>query len=69
MKAFINKKVCMCCGTCGGICQDIFFVDYDGTMWALDIELEGEILDMARHAEAICPTYALSIKEEVPIDN
>lgn len=62
MKAFVNKNACMYCATCGGICPEVFFADDDGTMWALDIELEGELLRLARHAEVVCPMSAITIE-------
>lgn len=52
----------MYCATCGGICPEVFFADDDGTMWALDIELEGELLRLARHAEVVCPMSAITIE-------
>jgi len=63
MKAFVNKNACIFCGMCGGACPNIFFADYDSKSVALDIELTGELLVMARHAESICPVGAIVIKD------
>jgi ferredoxin len=60
MKAFVNKKNCIFRGMCGGVCPDIFFSDYDGKSVALDIEIELELLDLAKYAESICPASAIT---------
>jgi ferredoxin len=52
----------MFCGICRVVCPDVFFADYDGKSVALDIELEGELLRLAKYAEFICPTSAITIK-------
>lgn len=48
---------------CGGGCPDVFVVDSIGKSVALDIPLTGELLDMARYAESICPVGAITIKD------
>jgi ferredoxin len=62
MKAFVNQSDCILCGMCGGICPEIFMIDSIGKSKALDIELTGELLDMAKHAESICPVRAITIR-------
>lgn len=62
MKAVIDKNSCILCGMCGGACPDVFRVDNEGKSMSVDIELIGDILQMARHAESICPTWAIQIQ-------
>lgn len=62
MKASVNKNHCIFCGMCGGACPDVFRADFDGKSVSLDKELSGELLDMAKHAESICPTWAITIE-------
>lgn len=67
MKAFVNQNKCLFCGMCGGICDDIFVIDTDHRKsTALDVELTEKLLDMARHAEAVCPAEAITIKDVPP---
>ncbi len=63
MKAYVNKESCMFCGMCGGACPDVFRADTDGKSVSLDTEFSEELLPMVRHAESICPTWAISVKE------
>ncbi|MDF2891031.1 MAG: 4Fe-4S single cluster domain of Ferredoxin, partial [Clostridia bacterium] len=39
MKASINKKTCMFCGMCGGLCPEVFRADLDRKSIALDTEI------------------------------
>ena len=48
---------------CGGTCPDVFFADTNGKSVSLDTEFSEELLPIVRHAEAICPTWAISVKE------
>lgn len=67
IKAFVNQNKCMFCGLCGGACPDVFVIDSDhGKSMALDVELTGKLLSIARHAEAICPVGAITIKDVPP---
>lgn len=64
MKAFVNQDICIFCGMCGGTCPDVFVIDPSKRKSiALDIELKGELLSMARHAEFICPVGAITIRD------
>ena len=63
MKAAINKSTCIFCGMCGGLCPEVFRADSDRKSVALDTEISGELLAAARHAEAICPTWSISLQD------
>jgi ferredoxin len=63
MKASINKKTCMFCGMCGGLCPELFRVGTDRRSVAMDTEISEELLPTARHAESICPTWSISLHE------
>lgn len=39
MKAFVSQNKFMFCGLCGGLCPDVFVIDYNGKSTAYDIEL------------------------------
>lgn len=63
LMVFVNQDICIFCGMCGGICPDVFIVDTDKRKsMALDIELRGELLTLAKHAEFVCPVGAITIK-------
>lgn len=69
MKALVNQRICLFCGMCGGTCPEIFVIDTDKRKsFALDIELTGEILDLAKYAESLCPAGAITIKDVPQID-
>ncbi len=69
MKASLDKLNCIFCGMCGGICSDVFRADFDGKSVAMDKELSGELLASAKYAEAVCPTWAITIGNSPVVGN
>jgi len=53
----------MFCGMCGGLCPEVFRADTDRKSVAMDTEFSEELLATARHAELICPTWSISLRE------
>jgi ferredoxin len=68
MKASINKKTCMFCGMCGGLCPEVFRADTDRRSVAFDTEISEELLATVRHAESICPTWSISLQESTCVN-
>lgn len=62
MKAVVDKDLCIGCGLCPSICEEIFSMDDDDLAIAKDIEIPTEILDDAKEAESSCPTDAITVE-------
>lgn len=65
MKAYVNKSGCMFCGMCGGLCPEVFRAGNDKRSIAMDMELSDELMPAARYAESICPTWSITLKDNV----
>lgn len=61
MKPKVDQNLCIACGTCQGLCPEVFKVEEKATV------IEG--VDYAQHEEKIkqavdsCPVQAISIEE------
>ena len=39
MRAYVNKDTCIACETCVGICPEVFSMDSDGKVVAIQVSL------------------------------
>ena len=63
MRAEIDQDLCIACGLCTGICQDVFSACANGTVHAMHGTIPAESEDTAREAAKSCPTDAIIIEE------
>ena len=65
MKFNIDKDLCIICGACQSICDEIFTIEDDGYAVAKDVNVKDEeIKESAIEAMEGCPTNAISKKED-----
>lgn len=64
MKFEVEKELCIGCGACQAICDDVFEISDDGYAVAKDIEVNDDLLDDAKSAMEGCPTGAIKEKEK-----
>lgn len=65
MKFKVDKDLCIGCGACQAICEDVFEIGDDGYATAKDIEVNEENKEDAISAMEGCPTGAIKeIKKE-----
>lgn len=64
MKLKVNKDLCIGCGACQAICEEIFEITDDGYAVAKDEEIKDDIKDDAIEAMEGCPTSAISEAKE-----
>ncbi len=62
MKAKVNKDVCIGCGACQAICEDVFEIDDDGLAKAKVDNIPDENKDEAIDACESCPTGAITVE-------
>ncbi|MBQ6820235.1 MAG: ferredoxin [Clostridium sp.] len=61
MKAHVDKDICIGCGLCPSICEDVFQMDDDGKAVAIEADVSKDHEDEAKDAEASCPVSAISV--------
>lgn len=61
MKPNVNKDVCIGCGACQAIAENIFEIDSDGLAKAIVDEVPEEDKENAIEASESCPTGAISV--------
>lgn len=59
-KVFVDKDLCIGCGSCVAICPDSFEFSDDGLAQAI----KEEVNDDVKSAAESCPTDAIKIEEE-----
>lgn len=65
MKFKVDKDVCIGCGACASICEEVFEIKDDGYAEAKDEIVENEeVKDNAISAMESCPTSAISKVED-----
>lgn len=60
MKAYVDQDLCISCGLCIGICEEVFSWNDDDKAQAIDEEVPEELEDSVKEAIESCPTEAIS---------
>lgn len=65
MKFKVDKDLCIGCGACQAICEEVFEITDDGYAIAKDVEVKYEdVKENAISALEGCPTSAISSEKE-----
>ena len=65
MKFKVDKDICIGCGACQAICEEVFEIEDDGYAVAKDEKIEDEqVKENAISAMEGCPTNAISEVED-----
>ena len=59
MKLEINKALCIGCGACQAICDEVFLIDDDGLALVTADSIPEDLVDDALDAKEGCPTDAI----------
>mgnify|MGYP001770640779 CR=1 FL=1 len=63
-KVWVDKNLCIACGSCIAIAPEIFEWDTDGKSKAKISEINDQnLLELAKNAQMACPTGAIKIEE------
>lgn len=63
MKPKVNKDVCIGCGACQAIAENVFTIDSDGLAKAIVDVVKEEDKEDAIDAKDSCPTGAITVEE------
>lgn len=63
MRAEVDQELCIACGLCTSISQDVFTACANGTIHAISGDIPKNAEDTAREAADSCPTDAIRIEE------
>ncbi|NLI61474.1 MAG: ferredoxin [Clostridiales bacterium] len=64
MKVFVDQDLCISCGLCISICDEVFFWNDDDKAQAIDSDVPEEFIDDVNEAVESCPTDAIQYEEE-----
>ena len=60
MKAYVDQDLCISCGLCISITEEVFSWNDDDKAQAIDEEVPEELEDSVKEAIESCPTEAIS---------
>lgn len=60
MKAFVDQELCIGCGLCTSICEEVFQFNEDGKAHSIVDIVPEELEDPAKDAESSCPVAAIA---------
>jgi len=60
VKAYVDQDLCISCGLCISICEEVFSWNDDDKAQAIDEEVPEELEDSVKEAIESCPTAAIS---------
>lgn len=63
MKVIVNQDVCIGCGACAAICDEVFDIDEEGLSVAKKEEVPANLEESVRDAADSCPTSAIEVSE------
>ncbi len=63
MKIYVDKDLCVGCGTCAAVAPDLFKMTDDGKAEFIG-EITNETMETIDRAISMCPTSAIIKKEE-----
>lgn len=64
MKVFVDQELCISCGLCISICDEVFSWNEDDKAQAIDSDIPEEFVDEVNEAVESCPTDAIQYEEE-----
>lgn len=64
MKVEVNKELCIGCGACQAICDEVFEIGDDGQATVKPVEITEELEPSVLDAVEGCPVSAIAKKEE-----
>ncbi|NLJ41330.1 MAG: ferredoxin [Clostridiales bacterium] len=62
MKVYVDQDLCISCGLCISICEDVFTWNDDDKADAIEDEIPEELIDDVETAVESCPTEAIKYK-------
>lgn len=63
MKVYVDQDLCISCGLCISICDDVFSWNDDDKAQAIDEEIPEELTDDVEEAVESCPTEAIKYQD------
>jgi ferredoxin len=60
VKVYVDQDLCISCGLCISICEEVFSWNDDDKAQAIDEEVPEELEDSVKEAIESCPTEAIS---------
>lgn len=63
LKVYVEQDLCISCGLCISICDDVFSWNDDDKAQAIDQEIPEEFTDEVEEAVESCPTEAIKYQE------
>ena len=63
LKVFVDQDLCISCGLCISICDDVFSWNEDDKAQAIDLDIPEEFTEDVEEAVEGCPTEAIKYKE------
>jgi ferredoxin len=64
LKVFVDQELCISCGLCISICDEVFSWNEDDKAQAIDSDIPEEFVDEVNEAVESCPTDAIQYEEE-----
>ena len=64
MKCKVNKDVCIGCGACQAICDEVFQIDDDGVATVVTNEISDDLVESVIDAKEGCPVGAIEEIDE-----
>ena len=63
MKVSLDKNSCMVCGSCAGLCPEVFAMQDDGTMGVTNPNPDESLKKSVIDAKDACPAAAITVEE------
>jgi len=63
LKVYVDQDLCISCGLCISICDEVFSWNDDDKAQAIDQEIPEELTDDVEEAVESCPTEAIKYQE------
>lgn len=62
MKATVDRDACIGCGVCPSVCPEVFEMDDENIAIVKVDEIQSELEESAKEAEASCPVDAIIVE-------
>lgn len=63
MKVFVDQDLCISCGLCISICEDVFSWNEDDKAEAIDDEIPEDLVEDVEEAVESCPSEAIQYRD------